>query len=92
MRYRPLGHSGLKLSEVGLGSWLTYGSTVERDVARQCVLRAWEKGINFIDTANVYAKGGAEEVLGPVLKELHRDALVLATKVYFPMGPVSYTL
>ena len=86
MRYRPLGHSGLKLSEVGLGSWLTYGSTVERDVARQCVLRAWEKGINFIDTANVYAKGGAEEVLGPVLKELHRDALVLATKVYFPMG------
>ena len=86
MRYRPLGHSGLKLSEVGLGSWLTYGSTVERDVARQCVLRAWENGINFIDTANVYAKGAAEEVLGPVLKELHRDALVLATKVYFPMG------
>jgi aryl-alcohol dehydrogenase-like predicted oxidoreductase len=69
-----------------LGSWLTYGSTVERDVARQCVLRAWEKGVNFIDTANVYARGAAEEVLGPVLKELHRDALVLATKVYFPMG------
>lgn len=86
MRYRSLGHSGLKLSEVGLGSWLTYGSTVERDVARKCVLRAWEKGVNFIDTANVYAKGAAEEVLGPVLKELHRDALVLATKVYFPMG------
>jgi voltage-dependent potassium channel beta subunit len=86
MRYRTLGHSGLKLSVIGLGSWLTYGSTVERETARQCVLRAWEKGINFIDTANVYARGAAEEVLGPVLKELKRDALVLATKVYFPMG------
>ncbi|HEY8313357.1 MAG TPA: aldo/keto reductase family protein [Candidatus Baltobacteraceae bacterium] len=86
MQYRNLGHSGLKLSVVGLGSWLTYGSTVERDVARACVLRAWERGINFIDTANVYARGAAEEVLGPVIKELHRDALVLATKVYFPMG------
>jgi len=71
---------------VGLGSGLTYGSTGERDTARACVLRAWERGVNFIDTANVYARGGAEEVLGPVLAELYRDALVLATKVYFPMG------
>jgi len=86
MQYRTLGHSGLKLSVVGLGSWLTYGSTVERDTARKCVLRAWELGINFIDTANVYARGAAEEVLRPIIKELHRDALVLATKVYFPMG------
>lgn len=86
MQYRTLGHSGLKLSAVGLGSWLTYGSTVERDTARACVLRAWERGVNFIDTANVYARGAAEEVLGPILKDLHRDALVLATKVYFPMG------
>jgi len=86
LQYRTLGHSGLKLSVIGLGSWLTYGSTVERDMARRCVLRAWELGINFIDTANVYARGAAEEVLGPVLKELKRDALVLATKVYFPMG------
>ncbi len=86
MRYRSLGHSGLKLSVVGLGSWLTYGSTVERDTARACVLRAWERGITFIDTANVYARGAAEEMLGPILRELHRDELVLATKVYFPMG------
>ena len=86
MDYRTLGHSGLKLSTVGLGSWLTYGNTVERETARKCVLRAWELGINFIDTANVYARGAAEEVLGPILKELTRDALVLATKVYFPMG------
>ncbi|MDQ2679513.1 MAG: aldo/keto reductase family protein [Candidatus Eremiobacteraeota bacterium] len=86
MRYRTLGHSGLQLSVVGLGSWLTYGSTVERDTARACVLRAWESGVNFIDTANVYARGAAEEVLGPIVKELKRDALVLATKVYFTMG------
>ncbi len=86
MQYRTLGHSGLKLSVVGLGSWLTYGASVERDVARACVLRAWERGITFIDTANIYARGAAEEVLAPVLKELHRDSLVLATKVYFPMG------
>jgi voltage-dependent potassium channel beta subunit len=86
MRYRTLGHSGLKLSVIGLGSWLTFGNTVDRDATRACVLHAWERGVNFIDTANVYAKGAAEETLGPILKELDRDALVLATKVYFPMG------
>jgi aryl-alcohol dehydrogenase-like predicted oxidoreductase len=86
MRYRSLGHSGLKLSVIGLGSWLTFGNTVERDTARACVLRAWERGVNFIDTANIYARGAAEETLAPILKELNRDALVLATKVYFPIG------
>ncbi len=86
MQYRTLGHSGLKLSVIGLGSWLTYGSSVDAATARDCVMRAYERGVNFIDTANVYAKGAAEEVLAPVLKGLHRDALVLATKVYFPMG------
>jgi aryl-alcohol dehydrogenase-like predicted oxidoreductase len=86
MQYRTLGHSGLKLSVIGLGSWLTYGKAVDRKTARDCVLRAWEQGVNFIDTANVYARGAAEEVLGPVLKELNRDALVLASKVFFPMG------
>jgi aryl-alcohol dehydrogenase-like predicted oxidoreductase len=86
MHYRTLGHSGLKLSAIGLGSWLTYGSAVERDTARACVLRAWERGVNFIDTANVYARGAAEEMLGPILAELDRDKLVLATKVYFPMN------
>jgi voltage-dependent potassium channel beta subunit len=86
MRYRNLGHSGLKLSVVGLGSWLTYGSAVDASTARACVLRAWERGVNFIDTANVYARGAAEEALGPILKELDRDSLVLATKVYFTMG------
>ncbi len=86
MQYRTLGHSGLKLSVIGLGSWLTFGNSVDRDTTRACVLRAWEQGVNFIDTANVYARGAAEEVLGPILQELNRDALVLATKVYFPMG------
>ena len=86
MQYRTLGHSGLKLSVIGLGSWLTYGGNVGAGAARTCIMRAWERGVNFIDTANVYAHGGAEEVLGPILKELDRDALVLATKVYFPIG------
>jgi voltage-dependent potassium channel beta subunit len=86
MQYRNLGHSGLKLSVIGLGSWLTFGNSVDRDTTRACVRRAWELGVNFIDTANVYARGAAEEVLGPILKEFKRDALVLATKVYFPMG------
>ena len=86
MQYRSLGHSGLQLSVVGLGSWLTYGGNIGADIARACVREAWEQGINFIDTANVYARGAAEEVLGPIVKELPRDQLVLATKVYFPMG------
>ncbi len=86
MQFRTLGHSGLKLSVIGLGSWLTYGNTVGGDIARKCVLRAWEKGVNFIDTANVYARGAAESTLGPILKDLNRDELVLATKAYFPMA------
>ncbi len=87
MRFRTLGHSGLKVSVIGLGSWLTFGNSVDRDTTRLCVTQAWERGVNFIDTANVYAKGAAEEVLGPIVRELPREALVLATKVYFPMGP-----
>ncbi len=86
MRYRSLGNSGLKVSTIGLGSWLTFGSTVDKMVTRDCVLAAWERGVNFIDTANVYARGAAEEVLGSIIPELERGALVLATKVYFPIG------
>ncbi len=86
MQYRTLGHSGLKISTIGLGSWLTFGSSVDRDTARACVLQAWEHGVNFIDTADVYAHGAAEDVLAPIVRELKRDALVLATKVYFPSG------
>jgi aryl-alcohol dehydrogenase-like predicted oxidoreductase len=86
MRYRHLGRWGPKLSAVGLGSWLTYGSSVERDTAAACVKEAYRRGINFFDTANVYARGAAEEVLGPILADFPRDSIFLATKVFFPMG------
>ncbi|HYA09910.1 MAG TPA: aldo/keto reductase family protein [Gaiellaceae bacterium] len=85
MRYRPLGSSDLRISEIGLGSWLTYGGAVPRQQAEACVAKAFEVGINFIDTANVYAGGAAEEFLGEVLAGRPRDSYVLATKLYFPM-------
>lgn len=85
MRYRKLGSSDLVVSEISLGSWLTYGGGVETERARACVARAFELGINFIDTANVYAKGGAEEFLGNELQGRDRSSYVLATKLYFPM-------
>jgi len=85
MRYRQLGDSDLRISEIGLGSWLTYGGGVSDDQARACVHAAFDAGINFIDTANVYATGAAEEFLGDVLQSRPRDSYVLATKLYFPM-------
>jgi aryl-alcohol dehydrogenase-like predicted oxidoreductase len=86
VEYRNLGRSGVKVSEVSLGSWLTYGGSVEQDAARACIRRAYELGINFFDTANVYHRGAAEQVLGEVLAGYPRDSLVIATKVFFPMG------
>lgn len=86
MRYRQLGRSELEVSELALGSWLTYGVTVERERAAACVRRAFELGINFIDTANMYGRGAAESLLGEVLAPYPREAYVLATKVYFPMS------
>ena len=87
MNYRKLGRSDLHISEIGLGSWLTYGGGVDAGQAELCVRRALDLGINFIDTANVYAVGGAESFLGEVLKGVPRASYVLATKVYFPMSP-----
>jgi len=89
VQYRQLGDSGLEVSEISLGSWLTYGegAGVDRDDAEACVRRALDVGINFIDTANGYANGGAETFLGEVLADVPRDSYVLATKVFFPMGP-----
>jgi voltage-dependent potassium channel beta subunit len=86
VRYRNLGRWGVKLSSVGLGSWLTYGGSVEEDAARACMRRAYELGVTFFDTANVYARGRAEEVVGRTIREFPREQIVLATKVYFPMG------
>src|SRR4051794_28461482 len=86
MQYRRLGSSELQVSEISLGSWLTYGGGVERDRAEACVATAFEVGINFIDTANVYARGAAESFLGEVLVRRPRDSYVLATKLYWPMN------
>jgi aryl-alcohol dehydrogenase-like predicted oxidoreductase len=86
MRRRTLGSSDLVVSEIALGSWMTYGGSVERDRAEACVAKAFELGIDFIDTANVYSGGGAEEFLGEVLADRPRDSYVLATKLYFPMS------
>ncbi|HEX3692527.1 MAG TPA: aldo/keto reductase family protein [Solirubrobacteraceae bacterium] len=86
MRYRKLGSSGIEVSEVSLGSWLTYSGGVGAEQARACVDAAFEEGINFIDTANVYGRGAAEEVLGEALAGRERSSYVLATKVYFPMS------
>jgi len=86
MRYRKLGVSDLEVSEISLGSWLTYGVGVEADAARSCLDAAFDAGINFIDTANVYGRGAAETFLGEALKGRPRDSYILATKLFFPMS------
>jgi aryl-alcohol dehydrogenase-like predicted oxidoreductase len=86
MKYRALGNSELSVSEISLGSWLTYSGGVERQKAEACIHKAFDVGINFIDTANVYGRGAAERLLGEVLRGIDRSAYVLATKVYFPMS------
>lgn len=86
MKYRKLGASDLNVSEISLGSWLTYGVGVEKDKALACVNRAFELGINFIDTANVYGRGAAETFLGEALAGRKRDSYVLATKLWGDMG------
>ncbi|TBL80818.1 aldo/keto reductase family protein [Paenibacillus thalictri] len=86
MKYRRLGNSGVKVSEIGLGSWLTYGTAVDKQSAVECVHKAYELGINFFDTANAYNRGEAEIVLGEALAPFSRSSYMLATKVYFPMG------
>ncbi|HXF01614.1 MAG TPA: aldo/keto reductase, partial [Arthrobacter sp.] len=87
MEFRYLGNSGLKISEITYGNWLTHGSQVENDVATQCVQAALDEGITTFDTADVYANTVAEEVLGNVLKGQRRQSLEIFTKVYFPTGP-----
>ena len=86
MKYRKLGASDLSVSEISLGSWLTYGVGVAAEQTRACLDRAFDLGINFIDTANVYGRGKAETVLGEMLAGRSRDSYVLATKVFFPMS------
>ena len=86
MKYRKVGKSGLKISEISLGSWLTYGGTVENEMAKKCMATALDNGINFIDSAEAYAGGKAEEVIGQFLRDenLSRRNLVISSKVFWP--------
>ncbi len=92
MQYRKLGASDLEVSEIGLGSWLTFGVGIEARSARDCIRRAFDIGINFIDTANVYGRWAAESFLGDVLTDYDRSSYVLATKLFFPMSDTDYGL
>jgi aryl-alcohol dehydrogenase-like predicted oxidoreductase len=86
MRTRPLGDSGIEVTEISLGSWLTYSGGVEREQTEACTRKAFDLGINFFDTANVYGVGASEEAWGEILSGYKREDYVLATKVYFPMS------
>jgi aryl-alcohol dehydrogenase-like predicted oxidoreductase len=86
MKYRTLGHSDLQVSEIGFGSWLTFTDEARKAAAIACVHRALDRGINFLDTANVYGYGIAESILGEALAGIRRDSYVLATKLFFPMS------
>lgn len=87
MEFRHLGRSGLKISAIAYGNWLTHGSQVEEDAARACVAAALDEGITTFDTADVYAGTRAEEVLGRALRGVRRENLEICTKVYWPTGP-----
>jgi aryl-alcohol dehydrogenase-like predicted oxidoreductase len=86
MRFRSLGDSDIQVSAISLGSWLTYSGGVERDQTEACTRAAFEAGITFFDTANVYGTGASEEAWGEILSDYARDSYILATKVYFPMS------
>ena len=92
MKYRKLGASDLEVSEISLGSWLTFGSGIAKAQAEACVKKAFDVGINFIDTANVYGRGAAESFLGEVLASVPRQSYVLATKLYFPVSASDHGL
>src|ERR1700761_9450574 len=86
MRYRPLGSSDLQVSEISLGSWLTYSGGVEAEATRACTDAAFDAGINFFDTANVYGRGAAETAWGEILSARPRNSYILATKVWGQMS------
>src|ERR1043165_7655719 len=87
MRFRHLGNSGLKISEITYGNWLTHGSQVENDTAAATIRAALDAGITTFDTADAYANTVAEEVLGDALQGQRRESLEILTKVYWPTGP-----
>lgn len=87
MHYRRLGHSGLKVSEISLGAWVTFGAQVDEQTAIDLLHAAYEQGVNFFDNADVYANGQAELVMGRAIKDLPRSALVISSKVFWPTMP-----
>ncbi|NCN04766.1 MAG: aldo/keto reductase [Spirochaetales bacterium] len=86
MEYRRVGKTGLKVSEIAYGSWVTFGNQVELDNAKEIVAKAFDLGINYIDTADIYNRGEAEELLGQVLPAYNRRHYVIATKTFWPMS------
>ena len=84
MHYRRLGKTGIKVSEISLGAWVTFGAQIDNARAIELVHSAYEQGVNFFDNADVYAKGRAEEVLGEAVKDLPREELIISSKVFFP--------
>ena len=87
MKYRNVGKSGLKISEIALGSWMTdLKGSAQEEVAKETVKLAYEKGVNFFDCADAYSGGAAERFFGEVLKDYPRKELVISSKVYFPTG------
>ena len=86
MNYRRLGDAGVKVSEIGLGGWLTFGNVIDLEAGAAVVNKAFDVGINFFDNANAYAGGKCEEAWGILLKDRRRSDIVLATKVFFAMG------
>src|ERR1700729_1748829 len=86
MEYRHLGRSGLVISEIAYGNWIPHGDQVEEQAAADCVRAALDEGITTFDTADVYAGGRAEEVLGRALRGVRRESLEIFTKVYWPIG------
>ena len=87
MHYRRLGRSGLKISEISLGAWVTFGSQVDEDTSIELIRAAYEAGVNFFDNADIYANGQAELVMGKALKSMPREALVISSKVFWPTMP-----
>jgi voltage-dependent potassium channel beta subunit len=84
MHYRRLGRSGLKVSEISLGAWVTMGSQIDEKISKELIRHAFENGINFFDNADIYARGQAELVMGAAIKGLPREQLVLSSKVFWP--------
>ena len=87
MKYRRLGEAGIKVSELSLGGWTTFGeSLLDKKLARDIIVKAYDSGINFFDIADIYAKGVSEEMMGEVLREFPRHTLVISSKAFWPMS------